>query len=53
MYSAQAEEAHIWNFQVVDAGRTEVEPNTKTVLAIGPDLNSNIDQITGNLKLLK
>ena len=38
---------------VQDAGRTEVEPGTKTVLAIGPDLNSKIDEITGKLKLLK
>ena len=49
----QAEQAGIWNFQVQDAGRTEVEPGTKTVLAIGPDLNSKIDEITGKLKLLK
>ncbi|CAI2381157.1 unnamed protein product [Moneuplotes crassus] len=50
---AKAEEANICHFQVQDAGRTEVEPNTKTVLALGPDLNSNIDPITGSLKLLK
>ena len=49
----QAEDAGLWNFQVQDAGRTEVEPGTKTVLAIGPDLNSKIDVITGKLKLLK
>ena len=49
----QAENAGLWNFQVQDAGRTEVEPGTKTVLAIGPDLNSKIDVITGKLKLLK
>ena len=35
-----------------DAGRTEVSPNTPTCCAIGPDLVSNIDKITGNLKLL-
>ena len=35
-----------------DAGRTEVAPNTPTCCAIGPDLVSNIDKITGNLKLL-
>jgi PTH2 family peptidyl-tRNA hydrolase len=35
-----------------DAGRTEVEPNTPTCCAIGPDIVSNIDKITGNLKLL-
>jgi PTH2 family peptidyl-tRNA hydrolase len=35
-----------------DAGRTEVAPNTATCCAIGPDLVSNIDKITGSLKLL-
>ena len=35
-----------------DAGRTEVAPNTPTCCAIGPDIVSNIDKITGNLKLL-
>lgn len=35
-----------------DAGRTQIEPNTKTVLAIGPALDKDLDQITGHLKLL-
>jgi peptidyl-tRNA hydrolase, PTH2 family len=34
-----------------DAGRTEVEPGSKTVLAVGPAFSSNIDAITGHLKL--
>jgi PTH2 family peptidyl-tRNA hydrolase len=38
---------------VIDAGRTEVEPNTCTCLAIGPHKSSEIDKITGELKLLK
>ena len=37
---------------VIDYGLTEVEPDTITVGFIGPDLSSNIDKITGNLKLL-
>ena len=49
----QADQAGIWNFIVQDAGRTEVDPGTKTVLAIGPDLNAKIDPITGSLALLK
>ena len=40
------------NCLIRDAGRTEVEPNTPTCCAIGPDIVSNIDKITGNLKLL-
>lgn len=35
-----------------DAGRTQLEPNTKTVLAVGPGLVNDIDQVTGHLKLL-
>ncbi|XP_065085736.1 probable peptidyl-tRNA hydrolase 2 [Ochlerotatus camptorhynchus] len=35
-----------------DAGRTQIEPNSKTVLAIGPAPNQVIDMITGHLKLL-
>ncbi|XP_053696591.1 probable peptidyl-tRNA hydrolase 2 [Sabethes cyaneus] len=35
-----------------DAGRTQIEPNTKTVLAIGPAPKEVIDMITGHLKLL-
>jgi peptidyl-tRNA hydrolase, PTH2 family len=35
-----------------DAGRTQIEPNSKTVLAIGPGENKVIDQVTGHLKLL-
>ncbi|XP_049530187.1 probable peptidyl-tRNA hydrolase 2 [Anopheles darlingi] len=35
-----------------DAGRTQIEPNSKTVLALGPAPNAAIDSITGHLKLL-
>ncbi|EMR08568.1 peptidyl-tRNA hydrolase [Pneumocystis murina B123] len=34
-----------------DAGRTQVEPNSVTVIGIGPGPKSIIDQITGYLKL--
>lgn len=43
------------NFNVClirDAGRTQIEPNSKTVLAIGPAPNKELDKITGHLKLL-
>jgi len=37
---------------VADAGRTEVEPGTRTVGAIGPHSVAEIDAITGSLSLL-
>lgn len=43
------------NFNVClirDAGRTQVEPNSITVLAIGPARVQELDQVTGHLKLL-
>ena len=40
------------NYLVRDAGHTQVEPGSVTVLGMGPDLNWKLDQITGSLKLL-
>ncbi|PWN53339.1 peptidyl-tRNA hydrolase II [Violaceomyces palustris] len=37
---------------IIDAGRTQIAPNTRTVLGIGPAPKSIIDEITGDLKLL-
>lgn len=38
--------------RVVDAGRTQVEPNTPTVLGIGPITKKTAQDIVGDLKLL-
>lgn len=37
---------------IIDAGRTQIEPGSKTVCAIGPAPVGRIDAITGHLKLL-
>jgi PTH2 family peptidyl-tRNA hydrolase len=38
-------------YSVYDFGLTELEPNTLTCIGIGPDLNENVDKITGRLGL--
>lgn len=52
LYS-QAVNANIPCYYVCDAGRTEIQAGSKTVLAIGPDTNSKINSITGHLRLYK
>eukprot|EP00434_Breviolum_minutum_P041405 symbB.v1.2.036829.t1/scaffold5292.1/size28769/2 len=37
---------------IQDAGHTEVEPGTTTVLAIGPAGGKQLDEVTGHLKTL-
>jgi PTH2 family peptidyl-tRNA hydrolase len=39
-------------FMVKDAGLTQLAPGTTTALGIGPVLSTEIDKITGELKLL-
>lgn len=38
--------------EIVDAGRTQIEPGSTTVLGVGPGPVSLINEVTGNLKLL-
>lgn len=50
--SAAARLAGLPTYIVQDAGRTQVAPGSRTVLAIGPAPRSAIDQVTGHLRLL-
>jgi PTH2 family peptidyl-tRNA hydrolase len=46
-------EENIPHYLVRDFGLTELDPNTITCIGIGPDLNENVDKITGRLGLYK
>ncbi len=48
----KAKEKDLPCYLVKDAGLTELEPGTITALGIGPYISSEIDKITGDLKLL-
>ena len=37
---------------ITDAGLTQIEPFSKTVLGIGPDKSDKINKITGSFKLM-
>lgn len=48
----EAKKQGVVTYLVRDAGRTQIAPGSKTVLAMGPDEKETIDRITGTLKLL-
>ena len=49
---AKANERDIKTYLIRDAGRTELSPGTITCMSIGPEEDSIINKLTGNLKLL-
>lgn len=49
---SRAESLEIPAYLVNDAGLTELEPGTKTALGVGPDRESKIDKVTGDLELI-
>ncbi|MCX8163368.1 MAG: peptidyl-tRNA hydrolase Pth2 [Candidatus Micrarchaeota archaeon] len=48
----KAQENNLICVLVKDAGKTQIEPNTLTTLAIGPAAAKEIDKLTKSLKLL-
>ncbi|RLN49202.1 hypothetical protein BBJ28_00014778 [Nothophytophthora sp. Chile5] len=48
----KAAERGLINYVVIDAGRTQIAPDSKTVLSIGPAPLADIDEITRHLKLM-
>ncbi|TYZ63244.1 hypothetical protein PybrP1_009435 [[Pythium] brassicae (nom. inval.)] len=50
--AATAAEIGLIHYVVVDAGRTQIAPDTKTVLSIGPAPIEAINAVTGHLKLM-
>ena len=52
-YMSEAKSRGLYACMITDAGRTEVEPGTNTCVGIGPAPGSEIDRVTGGLKMLR
>ncbi len=51
-YKQMAEDIGLKAALIMDAGRTVLEPGTVTCLGIGPDLEEEIDRVSGKLKMM-
>lgn len=51
-YMQQAKDDGLVTALITDAGRTVVEPGTKTCFCIGPDEEDKIDNVTSKLKIV-
>jgi PTH2 family peptidyl-tRNA hydrolase len=53
MVKKKCKEAKIPSVIISDAGHTQVDPGTKTVLGIGPEESEKLNKITGEFKLMR
>ena len=51
-YMNEARSSGLYTCMITDAGRTQVEPGSQTCVGIGPAPCSDIDKVTGDLKML-
>jgi peptidyl-tRNA hydrolase, PTH2 family len=51
-YKRFADELGLVNALIRDAGKTELKPGTVTCLGIGPDLISEVDKVSKDLKMV-
>lgn len=51
-YLQIAKDSNLTTALITDAGRTCVEPGTRTCIAIGPDNEELIDRVTSQLKMM-
>lgn len=51
-YMSEARSRGLYVCMICDAGRTQVDPGTATCIGIGPAPCSELDRVTGDLKML-
>lgn len=51
-YMHEARSCGLYTVMITDAGRTQVDPGSDTCVGIGPAPESEVDKVTGGLKML-